>query len=624
MSKRSQSKPIKYETKRTHSRRSDGKPSGNRPERFAGKPLVAGSTRRSAASAHSNKAVERAALAEERKREQVVLDEACAPFAGRTLAVVGGGAAGLAAAVRAGEAFAAHTSGGASVCVPVRIVVFEADDRVGKTILATGNGRCNFSNEHIDARQYYQGEFVAAARRALAQRESASGSAQDGQTAVSPCGEEGAQASGQECAQPAARHVAAAAQRTACDPASPDPVHRFFAQHGLLWREEEDGRQYPLANKANVVVNLLRQALADCGGIEAVGAPVARIEPPREQGGPFTLHLADGRFARADAVIVAVGGKPQAIDIDGVPQLRFRRVLGPLKTAGDEARELNNIRAKAQVTLLRSDDRTADGAPGSARAYPGRRVVAREDGEVMFRTYGVSGIAVFNLSRFAWPGDELSIDFLSQGTTLAPDDFAQERLHLLAGRAKTLGAPFSCGRFLGGVVLPAVAQIVLRRCGLAASDACAESEATALARQLADFRLEVAGIGDEANCQVHRGGIDVGALDARTMAVRSVPGLFAAGEAVDVDGPCGGYNLDWAWTSGLLAADAACRFLAESESGRAARAEDAGTAADGGAAETDGVVAGAPRAERAHAGRRANRCESSHRTAGHNKGGAND
>lgn len=578
MSKRNQGNRAKHEMRYSHAKRSAGKSPENRPERFAGKPLVAQGARRGAASARSAKAVQRAAYAEELKREQVVLDKVCAPFSGRTLAIVGGGAAGLAAAVRAGEICVAQRRSAAASAV--RIVVFEACDRVGKTILVTGNGRCNFSNENIDPQRYYQGEFVAAARQALARQDAAPASASAPET-----GSAGASAIAQD-AKAALRVGASGAARRASDsvhadrvPLSAlDPVHRFFAAHGLLWREEEDGRQYPLANKASVIVNLLRQALADCGVAEAVGASVVRIEPPREQSGPFTLHLADGRFARADAVIIAVGGKPQAIDIDGVPQLRFRRVLGPLKTAGDEMRELNNIRAKAQVTLLRNDDRAplpdvGEAAPdaGGSPAYPGRRVVARERGEVMFRTYGVSGIAVFNLSRYAWPGDELSIDFLSPGGALSPDDFAKEHLRVLEERAQTLGVSLTCARFLSGIVLPVVASVILKRCDLAASDPCTESEAIALARQLADFRLTVAGIGDEANCQVHRGGIDVAALDSQTMAVRLVPGLFAAGEAVDVDGPCGGYNLDWAWTSGLLAADAACRFLAGADAENPAR-----------------------------------------------------
>ena len=83
----------------------------------------------------------------------------------------------------------------------------------------------------------------------------------------------------------------------------------------------------------------------------------------------------------------------------------------------------------------------------------------------------------------------------------------------------------------------------------------------ALAAALKAFPLEVRGIGDERQCQVRRGGADVAAFDPRTLEARAVPGLHVVGEALDVDAPCGGYNLHWAWASGILAGRAAAARL---------------------------------------------------------------
>ena len=82
-----------------------------------------------------------------------------------------------------------------------------------------------------------------------------------------------------------------------------------------------------------------------------------------------------------------------------------------------------------------------------------------------------------------------------------------------------------------------------------------------LARILKEFPLQVEGIGDARQCQVHRGGVDVSGVDARTCELRDVPGLYVVGEALDVDAPCGGYNLHWAWGSGLLAGRSAAHAL---------------------------------------------------------------
>lgn len=438
-----------------------------------------------------------------------------------TIAIIGGGAAGLAAAVAAGEAARARG------CA-VRVVVYEASDRVGRSILATGNGRCNFSNAVVDAARYRNGAFVAAALEAL---EEAAGAAD------APAPEAGAAADG------AAGAAAGASGAAGAGAGSSNAVLRFFADHGLLWRRESEGRLYPLANKATSVLDVLRAAAAAVGAQERCGIAVAAVEPPRGAGRPFTLRLADGRLERAAAVIVAVGGAlPAGLLPAELPVAPPQPTLGPLATEARWCRRLDNIRVRGVLELRRDD-----------------ALRAREPGEVMFRKYGVSGIAAFNLSRLAQPGDVLAVDFVPAVEAAAMADFLRERccrLDAVLGRAATWDD------MLCGMVLGPVAEVLLDAAGLCGGAPVATGEVPAMAAVLKGLRLPVTGLGDPRQCQVHRGGLQVSAVDAATCAVVAAPGLFVVGEALDVDAPCGGYNLHWAWASGLLAGRAAVARMA--------------------------------------------------------------
>lgn len=416
----------------------------------------------------------------------------------KKLMIIGGGAAGLAAAVAAARELQVR---GIAVGVSpdgVEVEVCEADERVGRSILATGNGRCNFSNAHVDAGAYRAAGFVAAALDGLRG-----------------------------------------------EVLEEDPVHAFFAELGLVWREEGEGRLYPLANKATSVLEVLRAAALDAGVREACGREAVRVDAPKRAEERFHVRFADGAVRHADAVIVAVGGRATgqlALPCELV-RVPGRPVLGPLRTDTRIVKTLNNIRVRCSVSLL---------APDGVEK-------ARERGELLFRDYGVSGIAVFNLSRFAEEGDELRVD-------LAPHvDKDEAESYLLDRRVRLArqGRPCSSEAVLRGMLLPAVSSAVLKQAGLDPEAPFGTKDAPALARALKGLALEVRGIGEVRQCQVTRGGFAVEAFDARTMEARAVPGLHVVGEALDVDAPCGGFNLHWAWASGILAGIAAVARIAE-------------------------------------------------------------
>ena len=358
--------------------------------------------------------------------------------------VVGGGAAGLAAAVTAAEA-------GASV------VVLERALECGRTILATGNGRCNLSNARLEWRRYNDPAFVEAV-----------------------CGE-----------------------RFGSD------VLGFFEGCGLAVAEEGGGRLYPLSRQASSV----REALLARARRAGVTLAAAREVTGVERGGKGWCVAYEGVDAGetcARSVVLAAGGGEGIVRSLGLACAPFEPVLCSLACeapAGVSLESLDGRRAHAITRLLR------DGAE-----------VAREAGEVLFRGYGLSGIAAFDLSRDARPGDVVSLDL-----TCGLDE----------GRARGLvRAAGGCA----GLLDPAIAREL--------------GDSLKFAR---DLRLVVLGPAEPKRAQVTRGGLVTGQFDPATLGARGVPGLFACGEALDVDGACGGFNLAWAWKSGLVAGAAAAR-----------------------------------------------------------------
>ena len=425
-----------------------------------------------------------------------------------TIAIIGGGAAGLMAAVQAARAF---SKAGESASV----VVYEADDeRVGRSILATGNGRCNISNAHIQASAYHNGEFVS---RALMMFQNEFFQERGKRTVfLSGC----------------------------------DPVLERFEDMGLWVREEAEGRLYPLANKATSVLDALRATAAALGVRIEVGKRAVRIDAPGGAGSAgacFNIRFADKTIAHARQVIVAVGGRAaDRIELPGpLACSKMRPVLGPLRVAQADTRvtrQLNNVRLRCGVHLQR-----------------GGKALATEKGEVLFRDYGLSGVAIFNLSRDARAGDALVIDVFPDCSEGAVKEFLFARRK----RMTSLAGQITRQRFCEGILLPSVAQAFLKRTGIKPDAAVSKDDMPALAHMLKATEFTVEGIGDEKQCQVRRGGFPVEKFRAQTCESIDIAGLFVTGEALDVDGPCGGYNLHWAWTSGMLAGLAAAENVME-------------------------------------------------------------
>ncbi|MEE1372316.1 MAG: aminoacetone oxidase family FAD-binding enzyme [Parolsenella sp.] len=405
-----------------------------------------------------------AGAARAREREQALAAAAGVALPKRAdVTVIGGGASGLACAITAAEA-------GASV------VVLERDLACGRTILATGNGRCNFANAELDPARYRNPEFVSAVMG---------------------------------------------------DPAAAlEGILGFFAGCGLVWAEEE-GRLYPRSRQAASVRNVLLARAARAG---VTFAPAREVTSLKHHTASWRVRFDqawDGCSASFDAgaVVVASGGGSALVRGLGVsvadesPVLCALAAVGPAPSLLDA---LDGRRARCVASLTR-----------------GGRVVFREAGEVLFRPYGLSGIVSFDLSRRAHLGDMVELD-------LAPDVGAWEVDTLVASHSGEATA-------LDGILDPVIAAELIALAGGPGADGLAWR----VAPLVKGLPFRVTGLADEAHAQVTRGGIDISALSADTLAIAGASGLFACGEAIDVDADCGGFNLAWAWSSGLRVGDAA-------------------------------------------------------------------
>lgn len=383
--------------------------------------------------------------------------------------IVGGGAAGLVAAISAARTARA-------LGAVLEVVIAEAGDRVGRKILASGNGRCNLSNAGVSPTDYNDSAFVA----------------------------------------PTIERYGYA------------PVAEFFAGLGLTTYADDQGRVYPTSNTASSVLNVLRLECQHLGVREECGTRVEGLTP--SPGG--------------SALVVATGGGSTLLVGRGHTLAPFTPVVGPIRTETDPIRGLSGIRVQCAASVYGPKAASAC-APGAAQPDD------TEVGELLFREYGVSGVMVFDLSRFIEHGSTLSIDFV-------PGSTEPELEALLASRAATLDWR-DADTFFEGMLHPRVAAAVLRAAGIDAHAPASNLPVGALVRSLKHFELTVLGSGDAKQAQVTRGGVTLGEVDPSTLESRLAPNVFIAGEVLDVDGRCGGYNLHWAWASGMVAGEQAAR-----------------------------------------------------------------
>lgn len=374
------------------------------------------------------------------------------------------------------------------------VTILEHMDRVGKKILSTGNGRCNITNLTMRAECYRCGQKNFPMR--------------------------------------------------VIDKFSVWDTLTFFDEIGIVTKSK-NGYIYPNSEQASSVLDALRMETEHLGVRVITSCQVKRARKVGKGG--FLIETDQGDY-RGQRLILATGSKAAPVtgsDGSGYELAKSfgHRVILPLpalvqlRCEGKHFKQLAGIRCEAAVQLI------ADG-----------KTLAGDEGELQLTDYGISGIPTFQISRYASvalaAGSQVSVlvDFL-------PSKSMEETRQFILQRSVQLGYR-SCGDFLTGVLNKKLAGVLLKLSGISPEIPVSQVKPAnweRLIRQLKHFEAVVTATNSFEQAQICCGGVDTREIRAESLESKLVPGLHLVGELLDVDGICGGYNLQWAWSTGMLA-----------------------------------------------------------------------
>lgn len=366
--------------------------------------------------------------------------------------------------------------------------------RVGKKLITTGNGRCNITNKNCTLDRYH-GENVEFSGFALEKYDN-------------------------------------------------DKIASFFGDLGVLFTYEGE-KAYPYSLQASSVVDALRF------GAERLGVEIltdTKVTDFELSGGLYTLKTQNGNI-KAKNIIVATGllsgGEKLGSDggffglmkKKGYPFSKTTPAIVQLKTDNNLTKSLKGIKVNAKVSLTL-----------------GGKTLRKDSGEVLFCDYGLSGPPIMQLSRETARRDG---DFYIKLDIMPEYDF-DTLFNMLKVRKTTLyGVPLE--EFFTGLLNKRVGQAILKEAGFklsVGSDNLSDKSLRLVASLIKSLTFKVTGNTGFVNSQVTAGGLKTDSFDNKTMMSKKHKGLYAVGEILDIDGDCGGFNLRWAWSSALCAAEA--------------------------------------------------------------------
>ena len=393
------------------------------------------------------------------------------------IGIIGGGASGMAAALAASENPNAQ------------VVLLERQARVGRKLLATGNGRCNLTNIHAKERGYH-GLDEQFPQYALTKFD-------------------------------------------------PEMTLSWFEKLGLYTVTEPSGKVYPYSDQANSVVDILRFNL-ERPNIQVRTA--FEVEKIKQSGDKFVVSNAEEDVV-FDKLIVACGGLAGS-KLGG--SMSGYKLLGKL---GHRSTKL-----RPALVQIKSDWGGVSGLKGvraecKAEIYNNEQLFAQSRGELQFTEYGLSGPVIFEVSRdvCSKPGRWICrLDFLP--------DWTAQQLEKELYRRKLSHLPAQ--ELLTGILHNRLGRVLTHSVGVALNAGCkdlSDGDILSVCAAVKHFEVNLTEPMGMDSAQVTAGGVMTEQFDPETMESRLLPGLYACGEVLDVDGDCGGYNLQWAWSSGRLA-----------------------------------------------------------------------
>ncbi|MGN1432873.1 MAG: aminoacetone oxidase family FAD-binding enzyme [Ruminococcus sp.] len=395
--------------------------------------------------------------------------------------IIGGGASGLTCAVSAKQKNK-----------NISVAIIEKNDRVGKKLLSTGNGRCNLTHNNITAEKYC-GSFKNQSKAVFEKYDT---------------------------------------QR----------LLDIFNKLGLLTFCDNEGRYYPQCKQASAVLDVLRFACVRLNVEIFCGENIRSI---KRNNGSFSVKTDDNEFISNKLVIAngskaapKLGGNSSSADYlknFGHSFVPFSPALCPVKVNSDIIKSLKGIRATAKAVLFDNNAKT----------------VKEEIGEVQFNDNSLSGICIFNLSLYTKKDYLISLDLLP--------DISVEELRALIYNNKNLFSNLSIDNLLTGIFQKRLGQAVLKESKITdfsrKCNSLAEIEIENIVCTIKNLHfpvIENCGF-EQAQCAL--GGVNGREIDEKTMQSKIVKNLYICGEAIDLCGECGGYNLHFAFASGLTAGE---------------------------------------------------------------------
>lgn len=377
-----------------------------------------------------------------------------------------------------------------AACRDVQVVLFDKNSFAGKKLLATGNGRCNYWNSDQSLSHYHSSEEDLLPNIITKSLE--------------------------------------------------NEVLDFFDLLGVV-PMIKNGYYYPYSNQASSIRDLLEKEALRRGVVFAFDTEV--LDVVLEEG-KFVIVERDGR-EYFDDLVIATGSKAspktgstgfgyQIAEKFHHPIVPVRPSLVQLQCHGSFLKSWAGVRCQCSVSLFQDDV-----------------FLSSQEGEIQLTDYGVSGICVFNLSRYASIG-------LSQGKKISLKvNFLpfldMNILDWLTSRGEQL-SDYSMDLFLEGVLPSKLISVILSCCGISSKavfTSLSLEEKKKLSLMLVSFPLEVSGTKDFSSSQVCSGGVALSSVSS-DLESKIVPRLYFTGEVLDVDGDCGGYNLGFSWMSGIL------------------------------------------------------------------------
>jgi predicted Rossmann fold flavoprotein len=403
--------------------------------------------------------------------------------------VIGGGASGMMAAISARRQGA-------------EVTLLERNPRIGKKLLATGNGRCNFANINTSS-TYFHGSNPRFATMVLAKF---------------------------------------TIQETIA----------FFEQLGIAHKVEELGKIFPMSDQASSVLDVLMYELNRMGVTTICDAYVKKLLP---KPGKFKLECANGSRFEADKVIIAAGGRAMPASGSDGNGFTLAQHLGhtlidifpalvQLKLEGPYFKQINGVKFVGTAEILHN-----------------QQSLAKDRGDILFTNYGISGPPILQISRKA--GELLHDNKAVELKITILDTIAKEALNKLITARFASESQKTVEFSLVGLINKRLIPVILKEAGIKEPKGLAanlsSSEHEKIMTILTDWRFKVTGTNSWPNAQVTAGGIATNEINHSTMESKIINGLFFAGEIIDIDGQCGGFNLQWAWSSGFIAGQHAAR-----------------------------------------------------------------